>query len=150
MSWILVLIVVVLLVLVRDLYLDIKDHIDLRKRYPGYMRDRDKELKVGQVWIHPAGGRTYMITAISRNRVRYHVYSLPLNGSRDQSLAFSSTVTEDAFRSAIHQSRLYLRQEIPASIQTVQSQDITRPHMAIATIAKEAALGSGNAPKGDR
>ena len=150
MSWIWVLIVVVLLLLVRDIYIDVKDHIDLWKRYPEYMRDRDKELKVGQVWIHPAGGRTYMITAISKNRVRYHVYSLPINGGRERGLAFSSTVTDEAFRKAIHQSRLHLREEFRGNIQIVPSQDITKPHIVISAIAKEVAIGSLDPPKADR
>ena len=142
MSWILVIIVVVVLLLVRDLYIAIKDHIDLRKRYPEYMRDKDKELKVGQVWIHPAGERTYMITAISKNRVRYHMYALPLKGSQDRSLAFSSTVTEDAFRKAIHQSKLHLREQTAGKIQIVSSQDITKPHINISAAAKEGGFGS--------
>ena len=134
MGWIFVILFVV--VLLYDLYKEIKDHVFLWKQYPEYMRDKDKELKVGQVWIHPAGETTYMITAISKYRVRYHVYSLPIQGTRDKSLAYSSTVTEEAFRRAINQSKLHLHVEYSGNVQATQSQDITKPHIEISRVAK--------------
>ena len=134
MVWILVLLF--LAVLVYDLYREIKNQLFLQKRYPEYMRDRGKDLKVGQVWIHPPSGTTYMITTVFKNRVRYHVYSLPITGTRDRSLAFSSTATEEAFRKVINQSRLHLRMEYPANILAAQSQDITKPHIVVSRIAK--------------
>lgn len=66
-----------LAVLFYILYIDIRNHLYLRKQYPEYMRDKDKRLKVGQVWIHPSSGTTYTITAISGRCVEYSYHSLP-------------------------------------------------------------------------
>jgi hypothetical protein len=79
----------------------------LKKCYPEYMRDRNKPLQVGQVWIHVITTRT--ITDVSGNRITYEYHIPPNPLSRYDGSTTSVTRTAKEFRKEIKRYRLNLQ-----------------------------------------
>lgn len=97
---------VVLGITIYEIYEKIRHYQVLKKSHPEYMRDRNKRLEVGQVWVHVMTTRT--ITDVSWNCIKYDYYIPPNPVSHYEGSTSSMTTTAEEFRSEINRYRLHL------------------------------------------
>ena len=93
-------------IVIYEIYEKIQPYQFLKKSHPEYMRDRNKRLEVGQVWIHVMTTRT--ITDVSGNCIMYEYHIPPNPVSHYEGYTASMTTTTEEFRGEINRYRLHL------------------------------------------
>ena len=92
-----------------NIFLSLHGWLGQKARLPDYLRDKYKQLQVGQIWTD--NRRYCTIQWINKDRIRYSLY---YHKSAIGSYRFEFNETADQFRKLIDGDYFHLTEEIPS------------------------------------